>query len=199
MNKHFLYLRKDTIGELWFLFDTVRKYVKTLLCSLICRLYRFLGVKIGKKMKCHGLMKIYRQQCSQIIIGDYCSFISSSEFNYRGINHKCILQTGDPDAIIRIGNHCGFSGVSIVANKEVIIGNNVRMGANSSIADRDGHGAAIRPVKVDDNVWIGANVVIMKGVHIGENSIIGMNSVVTKDIPANSVAAGVPCKVIKGI
>lgn len=46
-------------------------------------------------------------------------------------------------------------------------------------------------------MWLGYGVIVMKGVTIGENSIIGMNSVVTKDIPANSIAAGSPAKVIK--
>lgn len=48
-----------------------------------------------------------------------------------------------------------------------------------------------------NNVWIGANVMILKGVHIGRNSLVGAGSVVTKDIPANVVAAGNPCKVIR--
>lgn len=55
------------------------------------------------------------------------------------------------------------------------------------------------PVHIGDNCWIGANVTICPGVHIGENSVIGAGSVVTKDIPANVVAAGNPCKVLRPI
>ena len=55
------------------------------------------------------------------------------------------------------------------------------------------------PVTICDNVWIGANVTICPGVTIGENSVIGAGSVVTKDIPANSVAVGNPCHVIRQI
>ena len=54
-------------------------------------------------------------------------------------------------------------------------------------------------VTIGDNCWIGANSVICPGVTIGENSVIGAGSVVTRDIPANSVAAGNPCKVIREI
>lgn len=54
-----------------------------------------------------------------------------------------------------------------------------------------------QPIKIGDRVWLGANVVVMKGVTIGKNSIIGMNSVVSKDIPENSVAVGSPAKVIR--
>ena len=56
-----------------------------------------------------------------------------------------------------------------------------------------------RPIKVGNNVWIGGNVAVMPGVTIGDNVTIGAGSVVTKDIPANSVAFGNPCKVYKNI
>ena len=55
------------------------------------------------------------------------------------------------------------------------------------------------PVTIGNNCWIGANSVICPGVTIGENTVIGAGSVVTKDIPANVVAAGNPCKVIREI
>ncbi|WP_456866090.1 sugar O-acetyltransferase [Galbibacter sp. BG1] len=55
------------------------------------------------------------------------------------------------------------------------------------------------PIKIEDNVWIGGGVIILPGVSIGENSVIGAGSVVTKSIPANSVAVGNPCKVIRKI
>lgn len=62
------------------------------------------------------------------------------------------------------------------------------------------HGACYaKPVKIGNNVWIGAGVHINQGVTIGDNTIIGSGSVITKDIPANVVAAGVPCKVIRKI
>ena len=56
-----------------------------------------------------------------------------------------------------------------------------------------------KPIKVGDNVWIGGNVVVLPGVTIGSNCVIGAGSVVVKDIPDNSIAVGNPCKVIKQI
>lgn len=56
-----------------------------------------------------------------------------------------------------------------------------------------------KPVKIGNHVWIGAGVHINQGVTIGDNTIIGSGSVVTKDIPSNVIAAGVPCKVIREI
>jgi acetyltransferase-like isoleucine patch superfamily enzyme len=55
------------------------------------------------------------------------------------------------------------------------------------------------PTRVGDNVWFGANVVVTSGVTIGERSVIGANSVVTSDIPAFSIAAGIPARVLRPI
>lgn len=56
-----------------------------------------------------------------------------------------------------------------------------------------------KPIEVGNNVWIGGNVVVLPGVKIGDHCVIGAGSVVTKDIPDNSVAVGNPCKVIRKI
>jgi len=82
-------------------------------------------------------------------------------------------------------------------------GNNVLCGANVTITDFDWHSSRYasesRPVIIHDNVWLGLNVTVLKGVEIGGNSIIGANSLVVTSIPANVIAAGNPCKVIKSI
>lgn len=86
----------------------------------------------------------------------------------------------------------------------MIIANNVRCGANTLLTDTDWHTDDPRAGKdsaiiIDDNVWLGYDVKVLKGVHIGKNSMIGAGSIVTKDIPANVIAAGNPCKIIKQI
>lgn len=87
------------------------------------------------------------------------------------------------------------------------IGDNVLCGANTLITDFDWHGLhpdhrrsgepEPKPIVIEDNVWLCINVMVMKGVTIGKNSIIGAGSIVTNDIPANVIAAGIPCRVIK--
>ena len=68
------------------------------------------------------------------------------------------------------------------------------------VAEERNQGLEIaKPITVGDNVWIGANVTILPGVTIGEGSVIGAKSVVTKDIPANVLAMGNPCRVIREI
>lgn len=96
----------------------------------------------------------------------------------------------------------------LVDDAEIHIGNNVMFGPNVVLATA-GHPVEPElrrkqaqfniPIKIEDNVWIGANVSVLPGVSIGENSVIGAGSVVTKDIPANTVAVGNPCKVLRGI
>ena len=159
------------------------------------------GIEINKGCSFFGIPHFYRFYFSSIEIGKNCIFRSDHTSNLIGVNHRCILSTHFKDARIKIGDNCGFSGVSIGAAKEITIGNNVLCGANVVITDFDWHldisNSLPAPVIIHDNVWIGLNTVILKGVEIGENSIIGANSLVLKDIPSNVVAGGNPCKVLK--
>ena len=58
-------------------------------------------------------------------------------------------------------------------------------------------GAIVAPVRIGSNVWLGAKVTVVKGVSIGDNAIVGANAVVTRDIPPNAIAVGVPARVIR--
>lgn len=167
-----------------------------------------IGVHILGKIEFNGWTSFFRSTNSTIEIGKNCIFNSVCYKNHMGINHRCILSVTPPDdsikGILKIGDNCGFSGTSIWCFDKIIIGKNVRCGANTLIMDGDAHfddprTSKPKPIIIKDNVFLGANVVVKKGVTIGENSVIGMNSVVTHDIPANSVAVGIPCKVIKTI
>jgi len=106
--------------------------------------------------------------------------------------------------------------VHIGALSSITIGDNVLMASKIYITDHD-HGVYqgggectssptqiqsqkplnISPVSIGNNVWLGENVCVLKGVHIGENSIIGASSVVTKSIPPNVIAVGAPARVVK--
>lgn len=163
---------------------------------------RWWDVKIGKGCRFIGKTHFVRLQESNITIGENCRFNSTHTSNLSGLFAPCIITTAKKEAKLTIGNGCGFSGTRIRCGKSITLGDNVRCGANSYIADTDAHSddyraGLDRPVVIEDNVWLGMNVVVLKGVHIGKNSLIGANSVVTKDIPANSVAVGSPAKVIK--
>lgn len=87
--------------------------------------------------------------------------------------------------------------------EEISIGKNVAISENVTIWDSDAHKIVksltpmTLPITIGDNVWIGTNAIILKGVTIGNGSIIAAGSVVNKSIPANCLAAGVPAKVVK--
>lgn len=175
-----------------------------LLTKILKCYYKLIGVTGMINVLFRGRCEIWRCLESTIRIGDNCTFNSSSRTNHIGLNHRCILSTVNAKAEIVLGDYVGMSSTSITAFKSVRIGNNVRIGANCVIMDGDFHlddprVGAPRDVVIEDNVWLGYGVIVQKGVTIGENSVIGMNSIVTHDIPANVVAAGMPAKVIKEI
>ena len=163
----------------------------------------FNGVSYGKGLKFYGVPLIRSSASSLVSIGARCTFRSSPSSNLIGINRKCVLFI-DSNADLRIGSGSGFSGTVIGCFKSIRLGSNVRCGANTLITDSDWHLSdsrvgAPKPVEIGDNVWLGVNVMVLKGVHIGENSVIGAGSVVVGDIPANTIAAGNPCRVIKSL
>jgi acetyltransferase-like isoleucine patch superfamily enzyme len=109
-----------------------------------------------------------------------------------------------PGALLQLGDDVGINhGAEIEAWHDVRIGNNTMLAPYVSIIDHDRHEVAPGtpmyrgPVVIGDNVWLCRNVCVMPGVTIGDGSVIGANSVVTKDIPAGVFAAGLPAKVIR--
>lgn len=161
-------------------------------------------VNIGKKCVFAGRTSFKRCPGSVISIGNDCMFNSASTSNRIGVYSPCMFSTITKEATIEIGDGCGFSGTVIGGFMHIKLGKNVRCGANTLITDSDWHTDDYRTgenkeVIIEDNVWLGYGVKVLKGVHIGKNSLIGANSVVTKDIPANVIAAGNPCKIIKSI
>lgn len=116
---------------------------------------------------------------------------------------------------VRIGNNVRFrypknTTIDLTRPSLISLGNDIDINDNFTIMTHDFSSFVFRnkfhdfisssgPVSLGDNIYIGRDVTILKGVHIGNNCIIGLGSVVTKDIPDNSVACGVPCKVICSI
>jgi acetyltransferase-like isoleucine patch superfamily enzyme len=94
-------------------------------------------------------------------------------------------------------------GVVIQASNKIIIGNNVHLSYDSKLItcnlDIKTQKHICKPIVIKDNVWVGANAIILGGVTVGENCIIGAGAIVTKDVLPNSVVAGIPAKKIKDI
>lgn len=172
---------KDNIYSLWIKNSIGHAYEHTIICH---------GCTF------HGLKNIH--------IGNYTYISSHSILSTWTIGNKPFL---------KIGNNCNIGEYNhYSAANRIIIGNGVLTGRWVTITDNN-HGSftkeqlqvspIIRPIVpkgeiiIDDNVWIGDKATILAGVHIGEGSIIGANSVVTKDIPPFSIAVGNPAKIIK--
>ena len=129
-------------------------------------------------------------------IGDNCYIETPFHANWGGKN-------------VHFGNnvYANFN-LTLVDDCDIYVGNNVMFGPNVVLSTgthpiepklRSKQAQYNVPIHIEDNVWIGSNCVVMPGVTIGKNSVIGAGSVVTKDIPANVVAVGSPCKVIREI
>lgn len=169
------------------------------------------GVQVGQGWQFYGLPIWQKHRESILVLGARASLRSTVRSNPLGATHACILSTRRADAVLTIGDDFGMTGGSIVCEQRITIGNRVLMGANSIITDTDFHplSAAVRhthptqgataPIYIQDDVFIGMQVLILKGVTVGAGSVIGAGSVVTRDIPAGVIAAGNPCRVVRSL
>ena len=117
---------------------------------------------------------------------------------YTDYGYNCII--GDNTFI----NHNAYltDGTNITIGKNCFIGPNCGMyTVNHPLAaeERNKGYEITAPISIGDNVWIGADVTILPGVAIGDNSVIGAKSLVTKSIPANVIAVGSPCEILRAI
>ena len=174
----------------------------------------------GKPYKAFDDELVNERRYAKELIFDFNSFRPNEIVNRNGLIKRLLDKIGNSFIIeppfrcdygynIEIGeNFYSNYNLIILDCAKVLIGDNVMIGPNVSIYTA-GHPVhyEIRnqgyeytvPVSIGNNVWIGGNAVINPGVSIGDNSVIGSGSVITKDIPGNVIAAGNPCKVLRGI
>ena len=110
-----------------------------------------------------------------------------------------------PSGTLEIGDNVFINfGSSIVAARQVTIGNDCLIGAHVSIMDCDFHRVEDKawdtsglPVILEDRVWLGNRSIVLKGVTIGHDAVVAAGSVVTRDVPPRTVVAGVPARVVR--
>ena len=182
-----------------------------LLYRLFGELYlRLQGIRPNGRTILWGFPIIRIHPKSHVTWGHGCTFVSDSRFTPLGVHHPLIMRTLQAGAVLRLGDRVGFSGGTVCAAKRIEIGDDSIFGANVTIMDTDFHNFKpdhrtdestahnrAQPICIGQNVFVGTGAIILKGVTIGDNSVIGAGSVVTKSIPANVIAAGNPCRVIK--
>jgi len=146
----------------------------------------------------------------RITFGRDLKFNSATNSNFVGLYKPCTVAVAAKGEL-EIGDYSGFSGVSIYCANKIVIGKYVLCGGNVSIWDTDFHpldyqqrregfsGTRTAPVIIGDDVFIGANSIILKGVTIGDKAIIGAGSVVTKDVLQGEIWAGNPAKFLRKI
>ena len=171
--------------------------------------FRLKGVTFGRNMTIQGKVSLIGD--GQITIGDDFYMSSGDHVNPIISNMQGAFFTDNPKAKINIGNNVGMSSTRMLISKSLTICDHVTIGSCVLLIDSDYHpldykerrvsneGAKSAPIVIEDDVWIGAHSIILRGVTIGARSIIGAGSVVTKSIPADCVAAGNPCKVIRNL
>lgn len=169
-------------------------------------------VKFGKNLNLYGVPVIFKKKGSELNIGENCTIKSSFLSNLVGLSQRTIIVTRTEDAKINIGNNVGISGATIYARKGITIGDNTLIGGNVKILDNDFHPIEVearnldikekigtREIKIGKDCFIGANSLILKGVQIGDGSVVGAGSVVSGSFPVKVVIAGNPAKIIKYI
>jgi len=166
------------------------------------------GIEIGAGWRFYGLPIIQRHRRSQIRIGQGMNLRSTPRSNPLGANHPVIISTRRAGAQLIIGDDFGMTGGSLVCDECISIGDRAWVGANAIITDTDFHpldpqvrrarplDAKTAPVEIADDVFIGMNALILKGVRIGERAVVGAGSVVSRDVPAGAIVAGNPARVI---
>ena len=173
--------------------------------------WRLRGIIVASGWRCYGLPVIQRHRQSRIQIGARMSLRSGVGSNPLAPNHPVVVSTRRASAVLTIGDDFGMTGGCIVCDQRISIGDRVWVGANAIITDTDFHpldpqermrqplAAESAPVNIGDDVFIGMNALILKGVAIGDGAVVGAGSVVTRDVPPGMIAAGNPARPVKPV
>ena len=191
----------------------LRGFWHRLWSSVRCGLLRAKGVQLGAGVRVLGLPVVARESRSTIAIGNNVVLTSALRMTALGVARPVILRTLAAGAEIVVGDDTGMSGATVCAIQSVRIGKRCLFGADVLVADTDFHEVDEIPrrylplpasegkdaVVIGDDVFLGARSIVLKGVSIGNGSVIGAGSVVADDIPAGFVAAGNPARVIRAL
>jgi acetyltransferase-like isoleucine patch superfamily enzyme len=167
------------------------------------------GIHWGCDWRFYGVPIIQKHRRSWMSFGPGLRLRSSVRSNPVGPNHPVVLCTWEEGARLEAGADFFMTGGTLCAAERIIIGNHVSVGANTIIVDTDFHPldpdlrrlspaeAKSAPVVIEDNAFIGMNCLVLKGVTIGQDSVVGAGSVVTRDVPPRTIVAGNPAKVVR--
>ena len=189
----------------WRVTNELRRYAALPYIRLMLALH---GLHWGCGWRIFGMPLIQRYRGSVMEFGAGLELRSWRSSNPLVPNHPCIFSTRTAQAVIRVGQRCGFTGATVVAFESIQLGDDVLVGANATIVDGDFHPldstqrlagqlGRVKPVIIHDRVFIGMNSLILKDVEIGEGSVVGAGSVVVNDVPPGVIVAGNPAQVVR--
>ena len=188
-------------------FNKIRNKINTTVFRWIYTPRKNVKLHNGLRINKWPLIKVHRN--ASIVLSDNVLLNSSNHSYHINMHSRVKIMCDVEDAEIYIGKNTRIHGSCIHAFKKIHIGNDCLIAANCQIFDSNGHHSSAhhrhtnngkaKEIKIGDNVWIGANSIILPGVSIGSNSIIAAGSVVNKSIPADHIAGGNPAKSIKRI
>ena len=170
---------------------------------------RLRGVSVGSSFICIGRPSINLKGSSRIRIGRHVTLCSSGMANPLGEFGRCRLATVATGAELVIHDGVGMSSTLICCASRIEIGEGTQIGGGAMILDTDFHprepsgslqtdpATVSKPVIIGKHCFIGARAIILKGVVIGDGATVGAGAVVSKDVPAGSVVAGNPARVVK--
>jgi hypothetical protein len=178
--------------------------------ALRCKAALF-GIECGRGVRAAGSVIVARWPKSRISIGDGASLVSCPRRATAAPVTPVRLKTLGPDAAIILEQGVELSGTAIAARSQTIhLGAHTMIAPGCVLVDSDFHAPwpperrHVDPgyerdagIEIGEHVWIGMNCCILKGVRIGRGAMVAAGSVVTRDVPANCLAAGVPARVVR--
>ncbi len=173
-------------------------------------LLKLMKIQYQQGLSLKGVPVIFNKRGASILIGRDVVIKSSFLSNLVGLYQRTIIVTRTPEAVIKIGDRVGMSGVTIYARKCIEIGENTCIGGNTKILDNDFHPVeaearnadvkeeiGTKQVIIGKNCFIGCNALILKGTVLGDGCVVGAGAVVSGQFEAGSVIAGNPAKCIR--
>ena len=189
----------------------LRQHLRMISSPLWLLELRMRGIQFTSPIALVGQPICSRYPGSFISFGSGVTLDSAIRSNRLGGFSPCVVRTVAPTARIRLGDRVGLSNSVIVAGNSIEIGEDTILGSGVMILDNDFHvmgtgfswvsecSTNSKPIKIGRGCFIGSRSMILKGVTLGDRAIIGAGAVVTKDVPAYSMAAGNPARIVHTI
>ncbi len=169
------------------------------------------GVKFGKGLSVRGWINLHISPRAKVVIGNNVMLKSGFADNPTACSSKTCLWCYRGSNLV-IGDNTGLFGTTIICSESITIGNKTLIAGGTHIYDSNFHSmdpkvrtegddgqVETSPVNIGNQCWIGSRCIILKGVTIGDQAVIGAGSVVTKDVPPRQVWAGNPARFVKEI